>query len=211
MTAGMPPEPASSQIDSQAMGPTTSPASPAAYTLGWGEPSTKAIGPAPGYVYVGFWRRFGAGLIDAVVFWIVWIVLSFIVLIPAMTQINPATFAVDPATGRPVASPAELNAAFASFFGLAILLDGAIVVLFAAYSIVLWSFAGGTIGQRALGMQVRREADGRRISLGRAALRYIGYLVAWVPLALGIFWIGLDPRKQGWHDKIAGTFVIRRA
>lgn len=77
-------------------------------------------------------------------------------------------------------------------------------------SILLWSFAGGTIGQRALGMQVRREADGRRISLGRAALRYAGYLVAWIPLALGIFWIGLDPRKQGWHDKIAGTFVIRR-
>ena len=206
MSSLTPPEAATSGPDPETVGPTAAPP----YALGWGEPSAQVTGPAPGYVYVGFWRRFGAGLIDGVVFWIVWIVLSFIVLIPAMAQIDPATFAIDPTTGRPVASAAEFNAAFASFFGLAILLDLAIVVLFAAYSIVLWSFAGGTIGQRALGMQVRREADGRRISLARAALRYLGYLIAWIPLALGIVWIGLDARKQGWHDKIAGTFVIRR-
>jgi uncharacterized RDD family membrane protein YckC len=30
-----------------------------------------------------------------------------------------------------------------------------------------------------------------------------------LPLCLGIFWVGWDKRKQGWHDKIAGTLVIK--
>ena len=31
-----------------------------------------------------------------------------------------------------------------------------------------------------------------------------------LPLGLGLIWVGIDPKKQGWHDKLAGTVVIRR-
>ncbi len=39
--------------------------------------------------------------------------------------------------------------------------------------------------------------------------RYFGYYVSILPLMLGIIWVGIDKRKQGWHDKLAGTVVIR--
>jgi uncharacterized RDD family membrane protein YckC len=39
--------------------------------------------------------------------------------------------------------------------------------------------------------------------------RYLGYFVSAIPLFLGLIWVGIDGRKQGWHDKLAGTVVIR--
>ena len=51
-------------------------------------------------------------------------------------------------------------------------------------------------------------ASGARPSLGRLALRFLGYFVSAFPLYLGFLWAALDRRKQGWHDKIARTVVI---
>ena len=101
------------------------------------------------------------------------------------------------------------NAAFAPLWGPLLAFYGLVLVIVAVYNIVLWAWLGGTLGQRAMGMEVRRESDGRRVGFWRACLRYLGYIVASIPFAIGIFWIGLDPRKQGWHDKIAGTVVVR--
>jgi uncharacterized RDD family membrane protein YckC len=36
-------------------------------------------------------------------------------------------------------------------------------------------------------------------------------VVSVIPLFLGLIWAGFDPRKQGWHDKIASTYVVRSA
>jgi len=41
-------------------------------------------------------------------------------------------------------------------------------------------------------------------------LRYLGYYLSMLPLFLGFIWVGIDRRKQGFHDKIAGTVVIRQ-
>ena len=50
----------------------------------------------------------------------------------------------------------------------------------------------------------------RRITkVSQFIIRYLGYYVAMLPLFLGIIWVGIDKRKQGWHDKLAGTVVIR--
>ncbi|HYN70179.1 MAG TPA: RDD family protein, partial [Candidatus Eisenbacteria bacterium] len=142
---------------------------------------------------------------------IVWIIVAFAVLLPAMAELDPSIFAIDRTTGLPLATNEQMSAALAPMFGRLFAAYGAMALLLAAYNIVLWAWAGGTLGQRALGMQVRRESDGGRIGFWRACLRFIGYLVAWIPFGIGLLWVGLDPRKQGWHDKIAGTFVIRRA
>jgi uncharacterized RDD family membrane protein YckC len=40
-------------------------------------------------------------------------------------------------------------------------------------------------------------------------VRYLGYFVSTIPLGLGLLWVAFDPRKQGWHDKMAGTVVVR--
>jgi uncharacterized RDD family membrane protein YckC len=39
----------------------------------------------------------------------------------------------------------------------------------------------------------------------------MGYFISGLALGMGFFWIGLDKRKQGWHDKMANTVVIRKA
>ena len=41
-------------------------------------------------------------------------------------------------------------------------------------------------------------------------IRYLGYYVSAIPFGLGLLWVAFDPRKQGWHDKMAGTVVVRR-
>ncbi len=46
-------------------------------------------------------------------------------------------------------------------------------------------------------------------STGQLIGRYLGYYLSILGLGLGFFWIMWDKRKQGWHDKLAGTLVIR--
>ena len=77
-----------------------------------------------------------------------------------------------------------------------------------AYTIGFWVWRGQTPGKMALGVRIATE-DGETPSLGRAILRYFGMIVAILPLGLGLFWIGWDSKKQGWHDKIAGTYVVK--
>ncbi|MGH9650522.1 MAG: RDD family protein, partial [Terriglobales bacterium] len=61
----------------------------------------------------------------------------------------------------------------------------------------------------ALGMKVADAVSGGPLTVKQAIGRYLGYFVATVPLGLGIVWVALDPKKQGWHDKLAGTVVVR--
>jgi uncharacterized RDD family membrane protein YckC len=76
------------------------------------------------------------------------------------------------------------------------------------YDILLWA-VGGTLGQRALGLRVVNAATGGNLGLARSVLCYVGIIIATIPIYLGLIWAGFDPRKQGWHDKIAGSFVLR--
>jgi uncharacterized RDD family membrane protein YckC len=75
------------------------------------------------------------------------------------------------------------------------------------YFIFFWVISGFTPGKALLGLRVVRT-DGRPVNLARAVLRLIAYLIAALPLFLGFIWILFDNRRQGWHDKIARTYVI---
>ena len=78
-----------------------------------------------------------------------------------------------------------------------------------AYIVGLWTYWGGqTIGKKAMGIKIVK-ADGTPFGLVPAIIRYVGYIVSAVVILLGFIWILFDPNKQGWHDKIAGTYVIR--
>lgn len=76
------------------------------------------------------------------------------------------------------------------------------------YMIGFWTWKGQTPGKMAMGIKIA-AADGGPIGLGRAIIRYLGYMVSSLLLGLGHLMIAFDGRKQGLHDKIAGTFVIR--
>ena len=69
---------------------------------------------------------------------------------------------------------------------------------------------GQTPGKRLLRMKVVNEA-GEEISFWRGMLReIIGKPASAIIFYLGFIWVAFDSRKQGWHDKISGTYVIRR-
>lgn len=51
--------------------------------------------------------------------------------------------------------------------------------------------------------------SGDNITLGKAIIRYIGYIIGSIPLCLGFLWIAFDKKKQGWHDKMAGSIVVK--
>jgi len=57
-------------------------------------------------------------------------------------------------------------------------------------------------------MRVVDANTGKSIGFVRGIVRGIGYIIASIPVGLGLFWAGWDPRKQEWHDKIAGTVVV---
>jgi uncharacterized RDD family membrane protein YckC len=61
----------------------------------------------------------------------------------------------------------------------------------------------------ALRLRVVDARTGQAITTGKAIGRYLGYYVSALPLLLGFIWVGIDKRKQGFHDKLAGTVVIR--
>ena len=75
------------------------------------------------------------------------------------------------------------------------------------YFVAFWSTTGQTLGMRALRITLVRE-DGQPLSWATGLLRYVGYVLSIIPLCLGLLWILWDPRKQGWHDKIAHTLVV---
>jgi len=80
----------------------------------------------------------------------------------------------------------------------------------AAYGATMWKFRGSTIGGIVFDLRVVR-LDGREIDWETAIVRALGCFLSLVVAGLGFFWIAFDDRKQAWHDKIAGTVVVRMA
>jgi uncharacterized RDD family membrane protein YckC len=75
------------------------------------------------------------------------------------------------------------------------------------YYVGFWTTDGQTVGKTVLGLKVV-GTGGSQLSTGKALLRYIGYIVNVIVLSIGFVWAAFDHRRQGWHDKIAGTVVV---
>ena len=78
------------------------------------------------------------------------------------------------------------------------------------YFCYFWSSygKGQTVGMRALNIKVVKT-DGSYLDVVGAFLRYIGMIISIIPLFLGLIWVAFDAQKQGWHDKIASTYVVK--
>jgi uncharacterized RDD family membrane protein YckC len=78
------------------------------------------------------------------------------------------------------------------------------------YFCYFWSSygKGQTLGSRALNIRVVKT-DGTYLDLVGAFLRYIGFFISCIALFIGVIWAAFDGQKQGWHDKIAGTYVVK--
>jgi uncharacterized RDD family membrane protein YckC len=76
-----------------------------------------------------------------------------------------------------------------------------------AYALFFWSTTGQSPGKAAMGVRIVR-LDGRPMNLATAARRLAGYVLSLWTLGFGFHVILADDRRQGWHDKIAGTCVV---
>jgi uncharacterized RDD family membrane protein YckC len=78
----------------------------------------------------------------------------------------------------------------------------------AAYAAVMWKLKGTTVGGAVFNVKVAR-VDGRPIDWSTAIVRALGCFLSLAVVGLGFLWIVFDDGKQAWHDKIAGTVVVR--
>ena len=133
--------------------------------------------------YVGFWARVAATLIDSL--------LVAAICWPLVTMIY----------GRKYWSSPSLMQGPADFL-INWVLPAVAVVLF-------WVYRQATPGKIAIGARIVDAETGHPPSKRQLIGRYFAYYVSAIPLFLGMVWVAFDPRKQGWHDKLAGTVVVR--
>ena len=134
---------------------------------------------------------------------------------PPRTMSNPLTPPMSEALTLPRASFWErMGAAFLDIILVSIL--GAIIggppqafLVALAYFAGMWAWKGTTVGGIVLNLRVVR-LDDQPVTFVVALVRGLAAAFSFIVLFLGFFWIIWDRDKQGWHDKIAGTVVVRQ-
>jgi uncharacterized RDD family membrane protein YckC len=133
--------------------------------------------------YAGFWIRAWATLID-LIFFSLW-------TLPLMYLAYGDTFWTET---KWLMGPAD--------FLINWVLPTVAVILF-------WQRKQATLGKMAIGARIVDATTGEAPTTRQDFIRYFGYLASLLPLGLGYLWIAFDPRKQGFHDKLANTVVVR--
>ena len=83
-----------------------------------------------------------------------------------------------------------------------------LVPLLAVYFVVMWTLKGTTIGGIVCGLRVVR-LDARPVDWSIAIVRSLSAFLSLFVAGLGFIWVAFDDERQSWHDKIAGTVVVR--
>lgn len=148
--------------------------------------------------YGGFWRRASAFLIDQVILYGIYFVFFLLGLLSYASGHMTHSDLFSPG-----ASPFMSSWFMATYWG-------AVVMVTALYFTCFVAVAGQTPGKMILGLKVLPAENGI-MTFGTAFLRWVGYIVSSFFFYLGFIWIAFDSRKQGWHDKIAGTVVVRES
>ncbi len=153
-------------------------------------PSVRTGNPSP-VRYAGFWRRLGADIVDN------------IILFPLLSGTMPALTAVRAGmTADELVR--QLVRALAAHAGAQLLA----LVVGVAYSVFFWMRYLGTPGKLLFRCRVVDADTHAALTFSQSLLRSLGYIVSTLPCMLGFLWIAWDPRKQGFHDKIAGSVVL---
>ncbi len=82
------------------------------------------------------------------------------------------------------------------------------LIVLAAYGAIMWKTRGSTVGGMVFDLHVVR-LDGRAVDWETAIVRALGCFLSLAVVGLGFIWIAFDHAHQAWHDKIAGTVVVR--
>jgi uncharacterized RDD family membrane protein YckC len=85
---------------------------------------------------------------------------------------------------------------------------GAFPFWIAVYSAIMWATKGTTIGGIICGLKVVR-LDDRPVDWGVAIVRALSAFLSLAVAGIGFIWVAFDDEKQSWHDKIAGTTIVK--
>ncbi len=141
--------------------------------------------------YAGFWRRLLAFILDSFLF--------SAVVAPLLVLIY----------GRDYFYWSSEQSGWFAIYGVA---DFLLTTLLPVILIIgFWTRLGATPGKLLLDCKVVDAKTLQPLSWKRALLRCLAYIVSALPIYLGFVWIAFDKRKQGLHDKIAGTLVLHQA
>ena len=86
--------------------------------------------------------------------------------------------------------------------------DERFFLLFLVYRIAFWAWKGATVGGIICQLRVVR-GDGAPLGFPDALVRGLASIFSVVVLGLGCLWVLKDQERQAWHDKIAGTYVVK--
>ena len=155
--------------------------------------------------YTGFWLRFVSQIIDV---FLLLIITVPIILLPILFFIGSGNF--DYNSGN-------FNYSSLIYGDLFYYLDeSSIFTIYTQYimpfliTMVFWTFFKATPGKMSFRMVIVDAETGEKPSFLQYLTRYLAYIPSILVLGLGILWIAFDKRKQGWHDKLAGTVVVRQ-
>jgi uncharacterized RDD family membrane protein YckC len=135
--------------------------------------------------YAGFWIRFLAFVIDSLL--VMAITAPLLVAIFGWSYFNRGTTGWLAALGE---------------FAISWVLPAVAVIVF-------WIYRQATPGKQVLSVKIVDARTGEALTAPQCIGRYLGYYASAIPFGLGLIWVAFDRRKQGWHDKLAGTVVIR--
>jgi uncharacterized RDD family membrane protein YckC len=131
--------------------------------------------------YAGFWLRSLATLVDTVVLLAIIVPILLILHGPEQILNNPHHTLLD-----------------------AIIIYSLPII----GTLLFWIYRSATPGKILFHLTIIDAKTGAKPKTMQYLLRFLGYVFAMMPLAAGLLWIAFDPKKQGWHDKIAGTIVV---
>lgn len=136
-------------------------------------------------IYAGFWLRVVASLIDTVCVLLITTPLMFLVYGDFFYLLVP-------------------NPEPQGFF------DILVTYALPAIAIILfWVYRSATPGKMILGLKIIRIDGEERLTPAQSVGRYMGYYLSMLPFFMGFIWVAFDDKKQGWHDKLAGTLVVK--
>lgn len=151
------------------------------------------------FEYAGFWVRVWASLIDTV--------LIMLVITPVLGALYGWTYSFDTCIATGGCSTYSANSGIATGFRPT---EFVVTWLLPAIAvIVFWRYRSATPGKMVISARIVDATTGEPPTTGQSIGRYLGYWVSAIPFCLGFLWVAFDRRKQGWHDKLANTVVIR--
>lgn len=166
--------------------------------------TSDAAAPAPGYdaaapafpaavQYAGFWKRFGAAVLD-------WLILSAVNTVIEMISVAAGILEFN---FESTSDSADLNLTPA-MWGVSTL---GFIIMILYFALMESSSKQATLGKMVLGIVVT-DGEGKRISFGRALGRNLAKIISDIILFIGHLMVAFTAKKQGLHDMIAGTLVV---